>query len=515
AEVTRNTSAVSGRCLLTRRDTFDRLGGFDSRRFPRTLWDIDFGLRLRGQGLRCVTVGGVELWGDGGRDDCPRELVTLERAYGRVPDPHHNPNCSESEAWRPACDSPLSLPAEATRPPVKALVVAHNLNNPEGAPRYLSEIVTGLRDRGAIDPVVFSPLGGAGARVYTGARIPVVVHETPQSRRFVDGLWTPREYEAALHLAGKVLREQRPEVMIANTLTTFPLVEAAARAGIPSVWIVHESYSREHLERLFPTFAKKRVEAAFALATRVVPASHDTAALFAHLNTRGNVRVIHNGLNPKPFDDYIRRTPRVPSAKKRLLTVGTVCERKGQHTLVEAAAILARERDDFECHLVGVRSGVPYANYVRELVRRYHLESVVHLVAETDDVWAYYHSAEVFVVTSHMETFSRAVLEAEAFGLPVVSTPVCGVAEQIYPGWNGAYFPFGDAAALAKELARLLDDDALRSEMGRQSRAAFDNHLDHREMLDRYAATILSAARQGPRSTTPLAAPTHATRRAA
>ena len=46
----------------------------------------------------------------------PRELVTLKRAYGRVPDPHHNPNCSEREAWRPVCDSLLSLPAEATRP---------------------------------------------------------------------------------------------------------------------------------------------------------------------------------------------------------------------------------------------------------------------------------------------------------------------------------------------------------------------------------------------------------------
>ena len=158
------------------------------------------------------------------------------------------------------------------------------------------------------------------------------------------------------------------------------------------------------------------------------------------------------------------------------------------------------ERSDFAVHLVGVRDGIPYAAYVRQLVRRHRLESVVHLVPETDAVWAYYRAADVFVCTSHMETFSRAVLEAEAFGLPVVSTPCCGVGEQVHWGANAMPFPFGDAADLARQLRRLLADDARRAEMGRQSRAAFDNHLDDSEMLDRYAAVVLAAARHGPRS---------------
>jgi glycosyltransferase involved in cell wall biosynthesis/GT2 family glycosyltransferase len=516
AEVTRNTAAVSGRCLLTRRAVFDRLGGFDARRFPRSLWDVDYGMRLRGLGLRCVTVGGANLTLslDAGRSVPPTELLALKRAYGRPADPYHNPNGSEHAAWVPACDGPMSLPAEAARPPVRALVVAHNLNNPEGAPRYLSEIVLGLRDRAAISPTVYSPLGGAGAKVYTAAGVPVDVRETAGSRRFVDGLWTPREYERAQAAAARLLRDHRPEVVVANTLTTFPLVEAAARAGVPAVWIIHESYSAEHLDRLFPPFARKRVEQAFALAARVVPASHDTAALFARLNTRGNVRVLHNGLDPAPFDAYLRRVSRADAAARlpgrpgvtRFVAVGTVCERKGQHTLVEAAALLARERADFACYLVGVRPGIPYAEYVRELVRRHRLESVVHMVPETDDVWAFYRAADAFVCTSHTETFSRAVLEAEAFGLPVVSTPVSGVPEQVVWGANALRFEFGDAAGLARQLGRLCTDDMLRAEMGRQSWAMFDTHLDYNEMLDRYAAVILAAARQGPRAETPFAA---------
>jgi glycosyltransferase involved in cell wall biosynthesis len=105
-----------------------------------------------------------------------------------------------------------------------------------------------------------------------------------------------------------------------------------------------------------------------------------------------------------------------------------------------------------------------------------------------------------------METYSRAVLEAEAFGLPIVSTPCCGVSEQVYWGENALQFGFGDAVGLAAQLRRLLDDGELRAMMGRQSRAAFENHVDHEEMLDRYAQVILAAARHGPRSRT---APAH------
>lgn len=523
AEVARTVAAPGRGVLATRRATFDRAGGFDAERFPGTLYDVDYGMRLRGLGQRCVHVGGVEFVRPGtatDRADDPLELAAFKRAYGRPADPYYNPNLSDRNSFRPLSDAPVPLTPRAR---LRAVVAAHNLNTPEGAPRYLSEIVLGLRARGAIEPAVFSPLGGAGEGVYRDAGVAVTVAAAPWGRRFVDGLWTPREYEAAQAEIRRYLKRQQPAVVVANTLLTFPVVEAAARLGIPSVWIIHESYSPEHLCRLFPPFARWRLEAAFALAARVVPASHDTARLFAHLDTRGNVRVLHNGLDPAPFDAYIRHVTRAqamarmpgPRGKKRVLAVGTVCERKGQHTLVEAAAELARERSDFACYLVGVRDAVPYAGYVRELVRRRGLEGVFHLVPETDDVWAFYRAADVFVCTSHMETFSRAVLEAEAFGLPIVSTPCCGISEQVYWGFNALRFEPGDAAGLAGQLGRVLADDRLRDRMGFRSRAAFDAHLDEREMLDRYEAVIRAAAGvPGPADESPAAPPAGARRAA-
>ena len=265
--------------------------------------------------------------------------------------------------------------------------------------------------------------------------------------------------------------------------------DAAASLGIPCVWIIHESYSPDVLERLFPPFARNRIRDAFRLAARVVPASHDTAKLFEQLDVRGNVRVIHNGIP----DEKSSRSIRANDGRKRILSVGTACERKGQHALIEAAAILARTRRNFAVDIVGLRDAVPYAGYVRQLVARRQLEGTVNLVTETNDVQKYFRDADIFVCTSHMETFSRSILEAESYGLPIVSTACQGIGEQVKWGFNALRFEAGDAAGLARQIDRVLSDDRLRSDMARRSRATFENNLSVDEMLDRYDLVIRSA----------------------
>jgi glycosyltransferase involved in cell wall biosynthesis len=57
------------------------------------------------------------------------------------------------------------------------------------------------------------------------------------------------------------------------------------------------------------------------------------------------------------------------------------------------------------------------------------------------------------------------VLEAFASGVPVVSTPVGGLAEVVVPEQNGLLVPPGDVHGLADSLLRLLDDERLRSRL--------------------------------------------------
>lgn len=78
-------------------------------------------------------------------------------------------------------------------------------------------------------------------------------------------------------------------------------------------------------------------------------------------------------------------------------------------------------------------------------------------------------SAEAFVLPSHREGLPMALLEAMAWGLAPLATPVGAIAEVVEHGRNGLLCPPGDVAALAQALERLLDPD-LRGELGRAAR---------------------------------------------
>jgi glycosyltransferase involved in cell wall biosynthesis len=78
-------------------------------------------------------------------------------------------------------------------------------------------------------------------------------------------------------------------------------------------------------------------------------------------------------------------------------------------------------------------------------------------------------AADVFVCTSRIECFPRVNLEAMHLGLPLITTPVFGVPEQVFDGVNGLYYKVGDATQLAGHIQKLVSDVPLRLEMAANS----------------------------------------------
>ncbi len=103
-QVTRNYSSVTGACLLTRRDVFEEVGGFDEERLPVTFNDVDLCLKMRRAGYLIVYTPFAKLYH---HESASRrrsvEALETEVMRERWPDllardPYYNPNLSRERA---------------------------------------------------------------------------------------------------------------------------------------------------------------------------------------------------------------------------------------------------------------------------------------------------------------------------------------------------------------------------------------------------------------------------------
>jgi glycosyltransferase involved in cell wall biosynthesis len=79
----------------------------------------------------------------------------------------------------------------------------------------------------------------------------------------------------------------------------------------------------------------------------------------------------------------------------------------------------------------------------------------------------------VFCLSSHLEGLGTSLLDAMAFGLPVVATAAGGIPEAVEHGVTGLVVPVRRADALGQALLEVLDDGDLRRRLGAAGRARF------------------------------------------
>lgn len=148
-----------------------------------------------------------------------------------------------------------------------------------------------------------------------------------------------------------------------------------------------------------------------------------------------------------------------------VLAVGRLAPQKDYDTLLRAAARL-REHDPRP--LVVVAGDGPEQDRLQRIVDEQALP--VRLLGRRDDVSELLLAADIYVLTSRWEARALVLQEAMSAGLPVVATAVGGVPELV--GDAAVLVPPGDADAVAKQVARLVDDVGYRDELGERSLAA-------------------------------------------
>lgn len=144
---------------------------------------------------------------------------------------------------------------------------------------------------------------------------------------------------------------------------------------------------------------------------------------------------------------------------------------KGVGEFVEAARLLTDEGAKARFILVGDPDPDNPASVSEGTLRGWHCQNGVEWWGRCADMPAVFHAAHIVCLPSYYrEGLPLVLLEAAACGLPIVTTDAPGCREVVQDGDNGFLVPVRSAQALAQALRMLIDDEDLRTTMGRRGR---------------------------------------------
>lgn len=164
--------------------------------------------------------------------------------------------------------------------------------------------------------------------------------------------------------------------------------------------------------------------------------------------------------NPCPV---ISAAHRSIEKERTILYAGTVNERKGYADMIRAFAKIAARFPDWRI----VFAGNGEVEQGKALARELGIENQTVFLGwvSGDDKDRAFCSATVFCLPSYAEGFPMAVLDAWAYGLPVITTPVGGIPDVAKDGENMLLFEPGDIGRLAEQMERIISDLMLREKI--------------------------------------------------
>lgn len=203
-------------------------------------------------------------------------------------------------------------------------------------------------------------------------------------------------------------------------------------------------------------------------------------------------RVIHWGTN-------VPLAPLTPGTvpPRRLLYVGQIMAHKGVHTAIEAVHLLARQgHADVTLTLAGGSVDPEYVARVKQQAADAGLGDCCRFVGGMPraELLALYGDHDILVFPSCWEEpFAITPLEAMASGLAVVGTTTGGSREIFQEGVNALTFPKEDAAACARQVKRLLDDQQLFDRIRGRGQQTIQQNFSFETMVDKIEAALQEA----------------------
>lgn len=279
----------------------------------------------------------------------------------------------------------------------------------------------------------------------------------------------------------RMIRKFKPQIIHTHTAK-------AGMIGRLAAWMCHapiivHTYHGHVLEGYFSPLVStlfRKIEQWLAKRSKaIIVLSKSQLASITHQHQIGNLTKNHIIPLGLPIESWIESGDR-PSPEwysQRQLNVSTqyivwagrLTGIKNPMLMVEIARLLTLDNDLPEWKILVVGDG-EMRKEVEEAVIVQKLETQIQFLSWESDMFSLCRAASISLLTSYQEGTPVSLIESMACGVPVVATAVGGVPD-IVPTTAGILAESNQASQLAKQIAHLLKNPALRNELGKGGRA--------------------------------------------
>jgi glycosyltransferase involved in cell wall biosynthesis len=201
---------------------------------------------------------------------------------------------------------------------------------------------------------------------------------------------------------------------------------------------------------------------------------------------RQRIFVVHSGIDPERFTavsmDHLIPEFNLKSNEPVVVNVAHLAGHKGQQYLVRAIPLVLAKIPVARFFIVGEGE---LMNDLQALAASLGLNKELIFTGFRQDVGAFYHVADLFVMSSVQEGLGTAVIDALALGKPVIATNSGGIPEIIRNGETGRLVAPADPAALAEGIIELLTNPERARRMARRGQEVVRQKFSIDAMVDK------------------------------
>ena len=286
-----------------------------------------------------------------------------------------------------------------------------------------------------------------------------------------------------------IVQYSTPKASLLGSIAAF-LAKVPIRIYI--LWGLYYTGQTGFKYKLFKVFEK----IICSISTNIIPISHEMIefALSEGFGRKEKYEVMLNGsacgvdlelFDPekwKPFRNQIRNQFNIPENGLVIGTVARLTGDKGINELVQAFDILSNEIPRMYLLLVGEEEEKNRLD--GDTVSIIRQNNRIRCTGWQNNPLPYYAAMDIFCLPTYREGFGEVNLEAQAMGLPVVSTNVIGPRESVEDGQTGFLVEPKSSKALIEPLKKLLLNPQLRKNMGEKGRTRVEQKFDRKDMIE-------------------------------